>query len=140
VSLRAPRTRDVAWFVRDYAALARKLRPGAAIVRAAEPTLVFDAGRAGHGGRCGHLAAALATALPPGVSFLAAASDGVDGSSGAAGAVVDRGFVSSLGEARIERALAAFSTAALHDRAGTRIRTGPTGHNVCDVHVLARAP
>ncbi len=138
VSLRAPMTRDVAWFVRDYAALARRLAPGAAVVRAAEPTLVFDIARAGRGGRCGHLAAALAALLPPGVTFLAAASDGVDGSSGSGGAIVDRRFVSSLGPSSVDDALAAFSTAALHERAGTAIHGGASGLSLCDVHILAR--
>jgi glycerate 2-kinase len=138
VSIRAPRTRDIAWFVREYAELARGLARGRAVVRAAEPTLVFDAGHAGRGGRCGHLAAALASSLPPGVTFLAAASDGVDGSSRAGGAIVDRRFVASVGEPRVERALRTFSTGPLHVRAGTAIRGGATGHNLCDVHILAR--
>jgi glycerate 2-kinase len=138
VSIRAARTRDVDWFVREYASWAAALPEGFAVVRAAEPTLVFDVGRAGRGGRCGHLAAMLADQLPPGVSFLAAASDGVDGTSGMAGAVVDYGFVASLGDVNIQGALSSFSTAALHERALTSIRTGPTGHNLCDIHILAR--
>jgi len=56
----------------------------------------------------------------------------------AAGAIVDGAFMTALGEVRVERALSAFSTAALHERAGTAIRTGPTGHNLCDLHILAR--
>jgi hydroxypyruvate reductase len=134
-----PTTRALDWFVDQYATVARRLPRGGAIVRAAEPTVVFDLSSAGRGGRSGHLAAAVAASLPSDVAFLAAASDGVDGSSGAAGAVVDARFVPTLGELRVARALAHFSTAALHRRANTQLRTGPTGHNLCDVHILARA-
>ena len=132
------RTHDVSRFAADYARLASRLGPQEALVRAAEPTVSIDVARPGQGGRASHLASLVARSLPQGVAFLAGASDGVDGSSRAAGAVVDADFGSRLGAAAIDAALAAFDTAHLHSLAGTAIVNGPTGHNLADVHVLAR--
>jgi hydroxypyruvate reductase len=71
---------------------------------------------------------------------MAAASDGVDGSSGAAGVVVDGelGARVSGGWSRVDAAIAAFDTAKVLEEAGAAIRGGPTGINLADVHVLAR--
>jgi hydroxypyruvate reductase len=123
---------------RDYAARARALRPGEAVVRAAEPSLRVDAARPGRGGRSTHLATLVATALPEGVAFLAGASDGVDGTSGTAGAVVDASLARRASPAAIARALAWFDTAPLLERAAMALDTGPTGTNFADIHVLAR--
>jgi hydroxypyruvate reductase len=123
----------------EYARQAAVLGPGEALVRAAEPTVVL-AERAGRGGRSTHLAASLAGALPDDVAFLAAASDGVDGRSGTAGAVVDGALGRSAVFRDVERALDRFDTAPLHEAAGSAVRLGPTGHNLADVHVLARRP
>jgi hydroxypyruvate reductase len=127
---------DVESFAVEYARVARRLAPGEAVVRAAEPSLRVAARGAGKGGRSSHLAAALWPRLPTGVAFLAGASDGVDGSSGAAGAVVIGG--APFDENELLRALAAFDTGTLHARYGTAIVLGPTGHNLADLHVLAR--
>jgi glycerate-2-kinase len=120
---------------REYAARARTLRPGEALVRAAEPTLHVDVAHPGPGGRCTHLAALVAAELPPGVAFLAGASDGVDGASGTAGAVVD----ASLDRRGLAPALAAFATGPLLAALGVALPARPTGTNLADVHVLARA-
>ena len=40
------------------------------------------------------------------------------------------------GQPRVDEAIAAFDTATLHEAANTAIVTGPTGHNLADVHVL----
>jgi glycerate 2-kinase len=123
--------------VAEYTLAAATLAPGEALVRAAEPALVVGPS-AGRGGRAGHLAALVARHLPPDVSFLAGASDGVDGSSGTAGAVVDASVVARAGAPRWAGALAGFDTGRLHLALGTAIPGGPTGLNLCDVHVLAR--
>ena len=119
----------------EYVALARSLAPGRGLVRSAEPSLRVTA--SGPGGRCTHLAALVARDLPPGVTFVAAASDGVDGASGTAGAVVDSTSFPDL--ASLGHALATFATGPLHVAAGTALAAGPTGVNLTDVHALVRA-
>jgi glycerate 2-kinase len=137
-------TQDVATLADEYALAASSLGPAEALVRAAEPSLRLAAARTGkaigRGGRSGHLGAQLSRRLPGGVTFMAAASDGVDGSSGAAGVVVDGelGARVSGGWSRVDAALAAFDTAKVLEEAGAAIRGGPTGINLADVHVLAR--
>ena len=125
-----PSTAPVAELADAYAALAGALRPGEAVVRVAEPTLKVEG--EGHGGRCSHLAAILAGHLPPGVTFLAAASDGVDGKSGTGGAIVSGPLDGA------EDALARFDTGPLHRRHGTALPEHPTGMNLADAHALVR--
>ncbi len=76
------------------------------------------------------------------IVVLSAGSDGIDGNSLAAGAVVDN---STLGRARligldVERALAEFDTAPLLQRLGEAIITGPTGNNLRDLRLLLMLP
>lgn len=119
-------------------AQARALAPRQAIVVPCEPTVVLPKAR-GRGGRAGFVALAAMAALPPGVVLLCGASDGVDGSSAAAGAVVSSSSAAGVDAALIERALAQFDDANVHEMLGTSIKMGPTGQNLTDVHVLARA-
>lgn len=69
---------------------------------------------------------------------MAAATDGVDGASGTAGAIVDGSFLERAGELAIESALDQFDTGRLHLRVGTARPEDPTGHNLADLHVLLR--
>ncbi|MEO6420653.1 MAG: DUF4147 domain-containing protein [Polyangiaceae bacterium] len=133
-----PSIASVAMLVAEYTLLAKSLAPGEVVVRSAEPALSVDVGNPGRGGRAGHLAALVARHLPPDVVFLAGASDGVDGSSDASGAVVDADFVATVGP-RYAALVAAFDTATAHELAGTALPGGPTGLNLADVHILARA-
>lgn len=121
---------------REYVEAARRLRAGTAIVRAAEPSLAVPDG-AGRGGRSTHLAALVGLELPRGATFLAAATDGVDGASGTGGAVVDATFVRRAGEAAVRRALARYDAGAIHLAAKTALPLRPSGHNLADIHVLA---
>jgi len=118
----------------EYLELARRLRPGSSVVRAAEPS-VRVASDGGRGGRSAHLAALVGRALPHGVLFLAFASDGVDGVSGTGGALVSAGFAK---RDAIEDALARFDTGPLHVGVKSALAEKPSGHNLADVHVLAR--
>ncbi|AUX42014.1 hypothetical protein SOCE26_034390 [Sorangium cellulosum] len=118
-------------------ALARALAPGEAVVIPCEPTLALPPQR-GAGGRAGWIALAALRELPADVALLCAASDGVDGSSGAAGAAVDRAAADAAAGGAIEAALARFDDAAIHRALGTHVASGPTGHNLTDVHVIAR--
>jgi len=128
-----PSGADVGVLASEYAALAASLPEGAALVRAAEPTLVVPDG-AGAGGRSCHLAALVARRLPDGVAFLAGASDGVDGSSSTGGACVAR---ASFSTRAADDALARFATGDLHRAAATSLPFAPTGQNFSDVHVLS---
>jgi len=132
----APSTADVNALASEYTALARSLAPNEAVVRSAEPSVRIDTSAPGAGGRCTHLAALVARDLPPGVTFLAAASDGVDGSSGTSGALVS-------GDSFPERsvllaAIAGFDTGHLHVAHGTALPLAPSGANLADVHALVR--
>jgi len=133
-----PTTADAETLAQEYRSRCEDLAPGEALVRAAEPRLAVRSASPGRGGRATHLAAAVGRDLPDGFVFLAGASDGVDGSSGLAGAVVDGSF-RTLGSRRVDEALDGFDSASLHAEAGTGIDLGPTGQNFADVHVLARA-
>jgi len=127
---------DVESLSRAYAGLAAGLNPGQALVRSAEPTLTVPEKR-GKGGRSTHLAALAAAILPDDVVLLCGASDGADGASGTAGAVVTK---AALAKHDAAGAIRAFDSGSLHVAAGTHLDTrGPTGLNLCDVHVLARA-
>ncbi|MEI8254999.1 MAG: DUF4147 domain-containing protein [Deltaproteobacteria bacterium] len=132
---------DVETVARRYAEFARVLAPGTALVAIGEPTVRLPESP-GRGGRSGRLALSLVRALAtcPGVVFLAAGSDGVDGESGHAGAVVDDSTLSRALALGLDpgRALDAFDDASFHEALGACIDVPPTGLNLLDVHVLAR--
>jgi len=114
------------------------LPPPLCLVLGGETTVTVR-GR-GKGGRNQELALAVALALDglPGVALLALATDGTDGPTDAAGAIVDG---QTLNRAR---ALGWDAVAALNDNnaypllaaTGDLLRTGPTGTNVNDLIVL----
>ena len=124
--------RDVSALADDYASAAAAMQPGDALVRMAEPTLRVAPASPGRGGRSSHLAAMMAARLPPRTLFAAIATDGVDGSSGTGGAIVDGPIPGA------EEALARFDTGPLHVGAGTALLRAPTGLNFADLHVLVR--
>lgn len=131
----APSVEPVEALAAEYVALAERAKPGAIFVRAAEPAVTVPK-RAGQGGRSTHLAALVARALPPGATFLALATDGVDGASGTSGAMVRGGL--GLDERRaLDAALAKFDTGAVLSAWGCAIDARPTGRNFADLHVLA---
>jgi glycerate 2-kinase len=94
----------------------------------------------GQGGRNQHLAlsAAIRLANIPGVTLLAAGTDGTDGPTNAAGAVVDAETVKkavSLNEDPVDY-LYQFNSYNLFKRVGGHIMTGPTFTNVMDLIVV----
>jgi glycerate 2-kinase len=133
-----PSSADTSTLAEEYAKSAAALQPGEAIVRVAEPSVRILSTHAGRGGRSVHLASIVARSLPKDVVFFAAASDGVDGTSGAAGAIVDSTFIERVGASRYAEAIAEFDTATLHEIAGTSFPAAPSGINLTDIHVLAR--
>lgn len=140
VTLRKPTQAPVERVAKDILAAAKKLRPGEAAIGVAEPSLKVPFGMTGRGGRSTHLAALVGKSLPPGYQFGAFATDGVDGCSGTAGAIVDGAFAERAGVEVIDHALATFDTGTLHLAKGTAVPEGPTGHNLADLHVLVRMP
>jgi glycerate 2-kinase len=92
----------------------------------------------GLGGRCQELALAAAQSLagaPAGVALLAAGTDGRDGPTDAAGAIVDGRTWAAVKAAGRDpaRDLAAHDAYRALDAAGVLLRPGLTGTNVMDV-------
>jgi len=93
------------------------------------------------GGRSQHLALAAGLALSGHAGVvLAAGTDGVDGPTDAAGAVVDGETCAHLRRAGVDpaAALAATDSHRALDAVGALLRTGPTGTNVADVVLALR--
>jgi hydroxypyruvate reductase len=111
------------------------LPPGTVLLAGGE-TVVTLGPRAGRGGRTLELALAAAAALADVRcwTLLAASSDGLDGSAGAAGAWADGGTISRARRAGLDpaAALARHDTRAFFAAAGDLFVTGPTGGNVGD--------
>ncbi len=133
----APEEGDAYAMAARRVAQARSLAPGEALVIPCEPTLRLPQ-RVVEAAAPGWIALAALRDLPEGVALLCAASDGVDGSSGGAGALVMREDAQRIDGDAVEAALVNFDDAAIHDALGTQLAGGPTGHNLADVHVLAR--
>jgi hydroxypyruvate reductase len=93
--------------------------------------------RAGVGGRNQQFALYCAQKIAgESICVLSAGTDGIDGNSPAAGAVVD-GTTSARAENEIDRALQNFDAFPLFEKLGDTVITGPTGNNVRDLRVLA---
>ena len=91
---------------------------------------------AGRGGRNGELVLGAAPALYEHL-VLSLATDGVDGSSRSAGALLD-GSVLEAAPGPIDAALADNDSARWLEAAGGLLQTGPTGTNVADVAIVLR--
>jgi glycerate 2-kinase len=93
--------------------------------------------RAGSGGRNTHLALGMARLLRAneGLTILAAGTDGTDGPTEDAGAIVDAGTIerAELAGCDIDRAWHDFDSAVALEAAGDLVHTGPTGTNVGDL-------
>jgi hydroxypyruvate reductase len=136
-------TREVA---RVHAAIAREMRasghpvkPPACLISGGETTVTLCAGH-GMGGRNQEfvLAAARAVAGMENVVVLSAGTDGGDGPTDAAGAIADGRTVARASEKGLNAAEALARNDSYHffEPLGDLIRTGPTGTNVMDVHVV----
>jgi glycerate 2-kinase len=116
------------------------LAPKSAAIVVGEPTLAVTAG--GTGGRAQHIALSLARLISgdEALSFAACGSDGTDGPTDAAGAIVDGRSWDGFREAGVdpEQALQGFDSYRAHSAAGSLLRLGPTGTNVNDLYILVR--
>ena len=109
-----------------------------------ETTVVLPAA-AGEGGRNQHLALGIALEIADvaePILVLAAATDGVDGNSTDAGALVDTQTLARAGEAGLDAqaALNGFSSNAFFAELGDLVHTGPTGTNVMDLVIACKLP
>jgi glycerate 2-kinase len=115
---------------------ALRATPATVLVRGGESTVKLskDPGR---GGRNTHLALGAARLLRANetLSILAAGTDGTDGPTSDAGAIVDGGTVerAEIGGCDVERALREFDSGLALECAGDLVHTGPTGTNVGDI-------
>ena len=118
------------------------LGPGL-LVAGGEPTVTLPP-NPGRGGRAQQLALLLARILSRrggGDAVLVAGSDGADGNSGAAGAVVDAGTWDRIAAAGLDpdAHLASCDAATALAAAGAQVTTGPTGVNHADLVLAWRA-
>ncbi len=92
----------------------------------------------GTGGRNQQFALACAEKISgDDITILSAGTDGIDGNSPAAGALVDGSTLRRAGTADVLRdALARFDAYPLLDQLGDTVVTGPTGNNLRDLRVL----
>jgi glycerate 2-kinase len=128
-------TRDVA---REFVAAARAVKPPACLISGGETTVTLRG--KGRGGRNQEfaLAAAIELAGAEGVLVLSGGTDGTDGPTDAAGAIADGRTVeraAALGrDAR--RFLEDNDSYHFFEPLGDLLKTGPTGTNVMDIHLL----
>jgi hydroxypyruvate reductase len=124
------------------ARLAAALPPRTVLLAGGETVVTLGTERPGRGGRTLELALAAAEGLRgvSGWTLLAASSDGLDGSSGAAGAWADGGTLARARRAGLEpeALLARHDTRAVFAAAGDLCVTGPSGGNVGDWVFLLR--
>jgi len=118
-----------------------RLLPGPVCMIAGGETTVTVRGR-GRGGRCQETALAAALALAPGddLVVLAAGTDGTDGPTDAAGALIDAGTL-ARGRAAgrdAERALADNDAYPFLESCGDHVVTGPTNTNLLDLYLVVR--
>ncbi len=110
----------------------------ACIISAGEVTVKVE-GKGGRGGRNQQFALYCAEKIAgENITILSAGTDGIDGNSNAAGAVVDGSTVLRAREAGLDPAAALknFDSTPFFEALGDAIVTGPTGNNVRDLRVL----
>lgn len=125
---------DVGEAARLLAERARTLKRGEVLVAGGEPTVERKGD--GKGGRCSELALRFALHEVPGVSALFGSSDGVDGSSGAAG--ISLPADPRVNRNEIVRALERSDSMPVAAQLGEPIMIAPTGNNLRDLYLLAR--
>ncbi|MBI4246932.1 MAG: glycerate kinase, partial [Candidatus Rokubacteria bacterium] len=127
---------------RRLVAEARRLSGPACLLAGGETTVTVK-GR-GQGGRCQELALAAALELHPDEDLvvLAAGTDGTDGPTDAAGAVIDAATASKGRAAGLDprRALDDNDAHTVLSAAGDLLTTGPTNTNLLDLYLVVRPP
>lgn len=124
----------------------RRTHPRSCLISTGEvsvPVPHFEDSASHRGGRNQHFALYLATRLRADdapVAVLSAGSDGIDGNSAAAGAVIDHCTIADTSAASSRnsalRALASFDSSTWLAAQNATILTGPTGQNLRDLRIL----
>jgi len=117
----------------------RRRQERVCLLSAGEITVRVPPGAAGRGGRNQHFALLCAEQIADqAITVLSGGSDGIDGNSPAAGAVVDGSTKARAERANyaVANALDAFDAYSLLTRLGDEITTGPTGNNLRDLRIL----
>ncbi|HWG18551.1 MAG TPA: DUF4147 domain-containing protein [Acidobacteriaceae bacterium] len=124
----------------------RRIHPRCCVISSGEvsvPVPQFSDSSSHLGGRNQHMALYLAAQLcaeDAGIAVLSAGSDGIDGNSVAAGAVIDACTIDSASPAfkrdATLRALTAFDSSPWLAARNATILTGPTGQNLRDLRIL----
>jgi len=126
---------DVEQAAAQLSVAAAQLRPGEILIAGGEPTVAVRG--EGRGGRCFELAARFALRELRDVTALFGSSDGVDGNSGAAAALLPPN--PSVDHARIVTELNHSNSLKAIEMLGRAIMIPPTGNNLRDLFLLARA-
>ncbi len=116
----------------------RKTTPRVCLISGGEVTVKVT-GESGVGGRNQQFALACAGRIAgENIAVLSAGTDGIDGNSPAAGAVVDGATVAHAATAGLDvaRSLSRFDACPLFQALGDVVVTGPTGNNVRDLRIL----
>jgi glycerate 2-kinase len=131
---------------RHLADMAVRMRNGSGpncLISGGEPVVTLvDASRRGLGGRNQQLVLAalerLAVAGPSGIALLSGGTDGEDGPTDAAGALLDEAVIAAAANAGLDPADYLARNDAYHffEPLGALIKTGPTHTNVCDIRVV----
>jgi hydroxypyruvate reductase len=126
---------EILW---ETIAAGHPVRPPACILSGGETTVTVRG--QGKGGRNQEfaLAAALTLAGAPNIACLSAGTDGTDGPTDAAGAIVSGDTISRAAKLGLDAAdyLSRNDSYALFEALGDLLKTGPTGTNVMDVNVM----
>ena len=108
-----------------------------ALLVTGEPLLKINAKNAGTGGRMSHFALMMLPFLKAGMKLFALSSDGIDGNSPFAGAIIEGGL-KNIPENEILSALENYNSAALLERYGLTVKSGYTGLNLNDFVIFLK--
>lgn len=108
-----------------------------ALLVTGEPLLKIDSKNAGTGGRMSHFALTMLPFLKAGMKLYSLSSDGIDGNSPFAGAIVKGGLQNIAGN-EIASALENYNSAELLDKYGLALKSGYTGLNLNDFVIFLR--
>lgn len=102
-----------------------------------EPLLKINSEKAGTGGRMSHFALMMMPYIKKGMRLYALSSDGIDGNSPFAGAVVEGGCFSASEDERID-ALKNYNSAEFLNKFGFMLKSGYTGINLNDFVIFLK--
>ena len=117
----------------------RKEHERVCLISTGEVSVELPAKPMGFGGRNQHFALHVATLLDASdasTAVLSAGSDGIDGHSSAAGAVVDETTLRDGGVEKARKALEEFDSFTFLEGLGATVTTGATGNNLRDLRIL----